>query len=417
MARQFSTRDFFRQMPNRLLARYFQSKGTMANVDFATMAEAKPDALFNAWLALPDDPKNAMDAELRDIHALCDEKGFIAITDEAKWQYGEDQEGLAKFLASMAALPSHYERAMVTFLDHAACWKGATRFHHSDSLSYWRKRKNIPKNPAAVDEASLSRLSQAIQRYFQHTEGRGKNCVVEPFKRGNKDYFFAYPEDHSQHSIEWVDGEFNPRPHNPAFEIVFVYCQQDGTLDLNFRGNTKAIPALQEIFAQEILKAQSLPVDKKDERIYDLSPLAKRGFEFSYSLGSGIEKITVKKIRLSSKVHAGERITVEADSSLDRMAIYALLEDIGKSVPLGLYSVTLVELSALMKGADDKPPKKITFRITYPNSCSLKYEDTDMRLRTMLEASGIEPKIPAVSAVSARGQGNPAQAVPISEVF
>src|ERR1035441_6020473 len=35
-----------------------------------------------------------------------------------------------------------------------------------------------------------------------------------------------------------------------------------------------------------------------------------------------------------------------------------------------------------------------TIRITHPNSCSLKYDELDLKLRDMLEASGIEPKEP-----------------------
>ena len=63
MARHYSTKDFFRQMPNALLARYFQGRGLFTDLDFAAMKEGKPDALFTAWLELPDDHRHAMDAE------------------------------------------------------------------------------------------------------------------------------------------------------------------------------------------------------------------------------------------------------------------------------------------------------------------------------------------------------------------
>lgn len=33
MTRRYSTRDFFRQMPNPLLARYFAAQGVLAQVD------------------------------------------------------------------------------------------------------------------------------------------------------------------------------------------------------------------------------------------------------------------------------------------------------------------------------------------------------------------------------------------------
>ena len=402
MAQNFSTKDFFRQMPNALLARYFHAKGLMAELDFSAMKEAKPDALFNAWLALPDATRSQVDAELRDIHALCNEKGWLAIADEAQWQLSAEPEKLGNLLAVMAALPGHHDRAMLTFLDYLACWKGASRFHHSDTLTYWKKRKNLPKSPAAVDPESLTRLSDRIKAYFKSTEGRGQNCVVEPFRRGNKDYFFAFPEDHSLTSIEWQAGEFNARPHNPAFEIVFVYSQADGTLDLNFRGNNKVVAALQEIFAQTILKLEALPPDPKDNRVYDLAPLMKPDFEFSFGVGSGIQRAVVKKLRLVSRFDSAERITLEADSSLDPLAIYGLLDRIGKAVPLGLYNVSQVEISALMAGVDGKPPKRTSFRITYPNSCSLKYEAADLNLRAMLEQSGIEPLAPALVVVAVK---------------
>ena len=37
MARHYTTRDFFRQMPNGLLARYFQARGLLGDLDFAAM--------------------------------------------------------------------------------------------------------------------------------------------------------------------------------------------------------------------------------------------------------------------------------------------------------------------------------------------------------------------------------------------
>ena len=39
MTRHYSTRDFFRQMPNRLLARYFEARGVLA--ELAALPEEK----------------------------------------------------------------------------------------------------------------------------------------------------------------------------------------------------------------------------------------------------------------------------------------------------------------------------------------------------------------------------------------
>lgn len=392
MARHYTTRDFFRQMPNAMLAKYFQARRLFGDLDFASMKEGKPDELFDAWLNLPEAQRNAMDAEFQSIFDMSCEKGFRAIIDEAFFHLGEAE--FTEWVEKFSALPSHFDRAMMVFLEHGNFWKGATRFHHADTLSFWRKRKNLPQTKAAVDDASIQELAKRIRTYFHHTEGRGNNCVVEPYRRGELDYFFAYPEDYSQQSSEWVNGEFAHRPHNPAFEVIFVYSQKEGSLDLYYRGGRDAIEALQEIFAIAILKLLELPPDPKDARVYDLSALTQRSFDFTYSPGSGIEQVAVRKLRLSSKVKNGDRITLEANAKDDPDAVYDLLEKIGKSIPLSMYNVTLVELSASIIVSPDKPAKSVTIRITHPNSCSLKYDELDLKLRDMLKVSGIEPKEP-----------------------
>jgi len=393
MSKNYSSNAFFRQMPNALLARYFQGRGLFSDLDFAAMKEGNPAELFQAWLALSASQRNKMEAEFREIFEMGSEKGFKAIIDEASWQMREAPEELKAFVERLSALSSHYERAMVVFLEHKSFWRGATRFYHADTLTSWRKRKNLPQLKAAVDQDSLQQLAALISNYFHHTEGRGKNCVVEPFRRGELDYFFAYPEDYSQESIEWVEGEFGRRPHNPAFEIIYIYSQKEGSLDVHFRGLLKALEPLQGMFAEAILKVDELLPDPKDERIYDLSPLLQRSFDFTYAIGSGIEGITVKKLRLSSLIRKGERITLEADASSQQARdVYDLLEQIGKSIPLHMYRLSQVELLASVSMDSDRQPKKIPIRITYPNSCSLKYDELGLKLRDMLEASGIEPK-------------------------
>lgn len=397
MPRHYSTRDFFRQMPNALLARYFAGRAVFGEFDLAAMSETRHDELFAAWLALPEAQRNAMDAEFRDIFEMSCEKGCRAILDEAQWHLARDADPNATiaFTEKLAALVNHFERAMVTYLDHNLFWRGATHFYHADTLSHWRKRKNLPHNTASVDTASIQALANRIRTYFHHTEGRGNNCVVEPYRRGNRDYFFAYPEHYSQQSPEWENGQFGIRPHNPAFEVIFVYSQSEGSLDLNFRGSYKAIEPLQAMFAAAILQLPQLPPDPKDLRVYELGPLMQRNFDFTYDLGSGIESVVVKKLRLSSRATRGERISLEADTSQDPQAVYALLERIQAAMPMAQYSVTQVDLAVCMVVDTDRPAKTVNIHITYPNSCSLKYDELGLKLRDMLSASGIEPREPA----------------------
>ena len=319
MARHYATRDFFRQMPNPLLARYFHARGVFDDLDIAALPEPQPEELWAAWLTLDDTQRDAMDAAFRDIAALSGEKGCRAILDDAAWHFATDPAAHAAFVEQLASLEHHGARAMTTFLDHPACWRRAARFFYAEALPAWRKRTHLPHVPAAVDKASLQALAAGLSTYFRRTEGRGTHCVVEPVRRGTLDYFFAYPEDYAQHRVEWVDGQFGQRPHHPAFEVIYVYSQRDGTLDVNIRGARPAVEPLQGLFAATILKQPALPPDPTDERVYDLNALREPGFEFVYDSGSGIQSIG------SSKTHISVRSGPSRASSAKRGEVRSLM--------------------------------------------------------------------------------------------
>ena len=395
MTRHYSTRSFFRQIPSGLLTRYFKAWGLLVDLDFASLKETQTDKLFAAWLDLAEDDRSAMEAEFQEIFEMSCEKGVSAILDEARWQWRTDPDQLAAFIETLSVLPGHYHRAMLTFLDHPEWWTGATRFHHADALPYWRKRKHLGNRLAGTDAARLEHLADLIRTYFHSSEGRGNHCAVESYRRGELDYFFAYPEDYSQQLIEWIDGAFGRRPHTPAFEVVFVYSQQDGTLDLNFDGPYRAVEPLQGMFATAILKLDRLPPDPTDESVYDLEPLRWRDFAFVHGIGGEIKRVSVTKLGLSSRERQGDRITVEADASEHTEAVYDLLEQVAQSVPLDRYHVIEVELAAWATMDPAKPAVQVPIRIARPNSCSLKYDERDLKLRAMLEVSGIELKEPS----------------------
>lgn len=155
MARHYTTKDFFRQSPNALLARYFHERELFTELNFSVMKETKPDALFTLWLGLNDEQRNPMDAVFHEIFDMSCKKGFQAIIDEARWQLRETPEDITPFVDTLSEQPNHYHRALVTYLDHQDYWKGATRFYHADTLSYWRKRKHMGHKPAAVVDVSM----------------------------------------------------------------------------------------------------------------------------------------------------------------------------------------------------------------------------------------------------------------------
>src|SRR5581483_7113250 len=192
MAREYQPRQFFRQVPNHLLKRYFDGKNMLSEVNFTKLTETKIEPIHEAWLKLPDEARNDMERDFREVHDLATEGGNNAIPDEAQF-HGED------LTETFSKLDDFHERAMWTLLERPKYWPGAVDFHRADSVphSYWRRRKNVPRKPANYDQNSseVRQLEQNISGYFHTMQGRGQNCKVECYRRGDLDYFFAYPED------------------------------------------------------------------------------------------------------------------------------------------------------------------------------------------------------------------------------
>ena len=107
-----------------------------------------------------------------------------------------------------------------------------------------------------------------------------------------------------------------------------------------------------------------------------------------------VQDVAVKKLRILSKVKKGDRITLEADATNRPDGVYELLDQIGKCRPC---TSTTSPRWSLRRRSQWMPTSRpaVTIRITHPNSCSLKYDELDLKLRDMLNASGIEPKEPA----------------------
>jgi len=279
-------------------------------------------------------------------------------------------------------------------------WLGATRLYHADTLSYWRKRKNLPKKRAAVDPVSVKALSDAIARYYQLTEGRARHCTVECYRRGPLEYFFAFPEDYAQNAPEWAGATLSLQSRHPPFEIVFVWDGDDGRLDLHLTGDRRAVGPLQEFFAEHILKCEELPADPADNRVYDLWSLRRKDFQFTWDVASGIERVAVNKLRLTLTGRKNEKLTLEVDARHNQHAIHDLLEKLTPVLPASAYFITQVGMTASVKVSPTAPAKTVSFQISHPNSCSLKYDEIGLKLRAMLEASGIEPKPPEVEVAS-----------------
>lgn len=389
---QFAVRDFFRHCSAPLLESYFRQQNLFLEVDFSKLTARHMEPLMSAWNALPEKQQTELEADLSAVHELCNAKGLSAIQDALRTCYQTRPEQAEILIQQLADMEDHYTQAMTVYLDHNHIWRWVQRLHQADCLGHWRKRANLAPLPAATDEASLHELEQLLRAYFTVQESRGRHCKVEHYRRLNRDYFFAYPEDHATRNVEWEGDDMDLRAHHPAFEVVFLYNAAEGWLEMFYRGTRKATDALRNCFARAILKQPRLPNSPKQEKVFDLEPLRDRAFKFSIPANSPVEELTVNRLRLSSIHPKSRRIIVEADSTEDRQAVYRMLDQIGLGVNLSHYLVTQVQLHAKVWPDDGGPARSVTFQVSFPDSCNLKHEGVHRRLREVLAASGIEPR-------------------------
>jgi len=384
MAGQYSHKQFFRRVPHSLLHDYFKEKTIDLDIDFSELKGKDVHRLFSAFIGLTPELQSTIEAEFQDVNALACEGGITALVDEAGF-HNDDA-----FVEEIAAIEGFHAKAMWAFLNKPIYWRGAAMFLHADNVSpsFWKKRNDLPRLPPQVEDEDIQALAKAISAYFKK-EGRGKNCTVEPYRRNQKEYFFAYPEDFAQSTVEWVGSTLKSQAHHPAFEIIFVYCEAEGSLDIYAPKNSKAIADLQVMFAKNILKLETLAKGAINMRVYELTPVVDDDFEFKVEPASGIVSVLVTKLRVTLKHDKKQRITIEANAYKDPDAVYSLLE----KLKLPAYYVSQVSLKVTFEAIGNKRAKTRNVNITHPNTCALNHDGNDLKIRQMLASSGLEPRV------------------------
>lgn len=387
MARHYSPKSFFRHAPNAMLTRYFAKHGVLTEHDLSEMSETRIEPIYQAWLLLPDAQRGEMERDFKEIDALACEGGVKAIIDEADW-HGEN---IAEVLGHHDGF---HEKAFWVYLERPKYWPAASAFCRADSISssQWTECRTINNSPARIDGKSIQDLEKILSHYFHNNQGRGKNCTVEPYRRGQLDYFFAYPEDYAHASVEWEGATFTRQARHPAFEIIFVYSQDEGKISLYMKGSKETKKEVRALFADTILGLE-LGEFVEDDRVYELAPLQSSHPHFKFSPDSGIQSVAIKKFRLVIN-GTKERITLEASPARNQNAIYELRDKLCKTIPLSQMTITQVGIVVTyVPDPETGRSSSRSFDVTWPNSCSLKHDGKDAIIRKMLIASGIEPRV------------------------
>tara|TARA_R110000851_G_C13101874_1_gene568643 strand:+ start:6936 stop:8120 length:1185 start_codon:yes stop_codon:yes gene_type:complete len=385
MSGQYSPKQFFRKVANKFLIDYIEQKGIDFDLDLYSIYDHEVDIIFRAFIKLDEATRRAMESDFQRIHALANDGGIVALTDEAR------EFDNFNFLETIHSICGLHNKAMWAYLDSPDYWQAASMFFQANSIpsASWKTIKGLPVLQSPFKETEIKLFSTAIGEYFFNKEGRGKRCKIEHYKRGRFDYFCAFPEDFAKSEIEWIRDTLQDLPHTMAFEIIFVYCQDECTLALYAKKNAKNICHLQRLFVENIIKAQLtnfIPV--LENKTYDLEALVESNFNFVTAAESDIFSVQILQARSTCKLNPKSHLTIAECPNKNKNAVYEKLSEL----KLSDRYISEVSLKVSFIPRPNKTKQTRNFTITMPDKCTLGYFGDDLIIREMLIASGIEPQ-------------------------
>jgi hypothetical protein len=252
MAAQYSHKQFYRDVANKFLIDYLEHNNIDLGFDLYAIEDNDVDVIFSAYLKLDDATRHKMEFDFQRVHALATDGGILALIDEAR------EHDNFHFMDKMKDICGLHNKVMWAYLDSPEYWHAASGFFNSDMIpqSSWKLIQDLPPLANKFSGTDINLFSQALGEYYFNKEGRGRHCKVEPYRRGELDYFFAYPEDFAKSETEWIRETLQNLPHTMAFEIVFLYCQEKNSLSIYIKNDRKSPKELQKLFAKYILKAE-----------------------------------------------------------------------------------------------------------------------------------------------------------------
>jgi hypothetical protein len=380
--------SFLRQLSRELLTELFASHAIDVGLDVSALKKRQIEPIFAAINVLPDDQRCKLDEDFQNIAALATQAGITHIIDEARF-------GGIEIIDSLRPIRLMLDRAAWACLHHRSVFDSALRLAVRDLLPgrYWKRRLPVKALPGADLANAVKPLTTAISSHFAEQEGRGKACLVDYLKRGNLHHFFAYPEDFPASPLAWTAQGLIPHSYRPALEVVFVFDDEAGCVDIYCVAGMQTVQRLHSLFAETVIALRDLPDPPKPA--YALEGLKSRNFQFIRPPDSPIRDVRLKRLGFAVLGRATS-ISIDTDPTANRFAlhqeterVFPVSQDEAKRIALGQTKVINATLTATIDQGDGRRARTRTFDIT-TKSCSLKYDGHDLLLRQMLIASGID---------------------------
>lgn len=374
----FDPKKTLKKISNTLLKEFFASRKELLEVPWDDLTEHKIDAIYEAWQALKDKPRNEIQLVLQDVERLSNDRGVTVLFEELRLFD-------SNLIDQVRSLKSKQDIALWIHMHAKRAFNQAVVFAHADTLAfgrYWYRQAGLPTDQVNFDPARLKRLAEELSAFYSESQMRGQRCKVEHQSRqdGNE-YLFAYLEDHPDRLLGFAEGadELVVRSGRAAFENVFVLNMNEGTFEMYVKGGKKVVQPLIKHVSRGIWDrdVESKALQKPS---YSLDHLLELDRPLATDPEWGVSEAKITRMRITKRGAAGY-IEIKTDRGSTRNDIYRRLE---RDIQLDRFpqSGTKV-LQATFQLEFDNPDCKrstMSFDVSVPDSCTLKSKSDSKRI-------------------------------------
>lgn len=244
---------------------------------------------------------------------------------------------------------------------------------------------SLPKEPITWSPKLKAELEAEIRAFYWNKELRGEVCEVHHYQRaGGADFFFAYLPDWPDKQLIFDDDQkLTPREESYAFSNVFVYSPSEGAIDLIAKGGKKVQLPLRKAFCRAVLGIE-VDDDEPLRASYKLDQLLNPAFAFTTLPEDMLAAVRLRRLRIVPRVAvpALEYLELKFSEYATRAETLTAINKhlAAHGLDRSQVSATQASIQLQFVGDGEKKGKKMTFKVSCPNTCDMKTKPDDVRV-------------------------------------
>jgi hypothetical protein len=378
MITHFDPRQILRQISNQQLREFFRRLGHLTNLPWGELSETQIEPIFASWQGLPEKERTAIQMVFQDIHELWLPCGLKVLAEEIAARYPE-------LAADFTAIVSRADKAMWAYLNLPDVFAEAILFARAIALSrsrYWVTRTTLPHHALRMTADAKNSLRAAMAEFYWRTQLRGSCVEIEHYRRSNGvEHLCVYLDDYPDRHL--VFNEQRRLEHHAvrmAFDNLFVFDPQSGTLSLYAPGGKKVQQPLLQAFCRTLLGIELGPLEIASP-VFQLDHLLALGGSLKSDPTIGVADASILELTVDRCDVPDCRVILEANpdglSPTIREMISSHLDL--RNIPLACWTVSAAKFRVTCLADGSNRPRTLTFSVRCPCWSDLKSKSDDLR--------------------------------------